>query len=74
MLDLNKEDYLSDNKINAILNENEAESWDQFETNKEKYNTETNYNEDLYTTQLDKDQLTEQEKERAAMIESVKNF
>ena len=74
MLDLNKEDYLSDNKINAILNENEAESWDQFETNKEKYNTETNYNEVLYTTQLDKDQLTEQEKERAAMIESVKNF
>jgi len=74
LLDLNKEDYLSDNKINAILNENEAESWDQFETNKEKYNTETNYNEVLYTTQLDKDQLTEQEKERAAMIESVKNF
>lgn len=73
LLDLNKEDYLSDKKISKVLNENEVENWDQFDANKEKFNVETNYDEVLYTTKLEKDKLTEEEKERAERIERVIN-
>jgi len=55
------------------LNENETENWDQFEANKEKFNLDTNYDEVLYTTKLEKDKLTDKEKERAERIERVLN-
>ena len=52
--------------MNQILeDENEDENWDQFELNKKLYNVVSTYDENLYTTKLDKNKITEEDKKFA---------
>jgi PAB1-binding protein PBP1 len=46
-------------------------NWDQFETNKMKFKVDTDYKEELYTTELDKEQIPEDFKKNAENIEKV---
>ena len=45
-----------------LEDENDDENWDQFELNKKMYNVVSTYDENLYTTKLDKDKISEEEK------------
>jgi hypothetical protein len=55
--------------INQKLeDENGDEKWDQFELNKKMYNVKSTYDENLYTTKLDKSNITEEDKRYADKI------
>ncbi len=56
---------------NIILDKDENMNWDQFEANKIKYNTDTNYKEELYTTELNADIIPDEYKMNAEVIEKV---
>ena len=45
-----------------LEDENDDENWDQFELNKKMYNVVSTYDENLYTTKLDKDKISEEDK------------
>ena len=47
------------------------DGWDQFDLNEKKYKISSNYEEVLYTTKLNKDNLTEEEKIKAEKIMKV---
>ena len=51
--------------MNKKLEDDEDENWDQFELNKKMYNVVSTYDEDLYTTKLDKNKITEEDKKYA---------
>ena len=55
---------------NNMLNP-ENQDWDQFELNEKRFNVKSDYNEVLYTTELDTNNLSEDKKERADKIEKV---
>ena len=45
-----------------LEDENDDENWDQFELNKKMYNVISTYDENLYTTKLDKNKISEEDK------------
>ena len=45
-----------------LEDENDEENWDQFELNKKMYNVVSTYDENLYTTKLDKNKISEEDK------------
>ena len=51
--------------MNKKLEDDEDENWDQFELNKKMYNVISTYDENLYTTKLDKNKITEEDKKYA---------
>ena len=51
--------------INQTLEDEEDTNWDQFELNKKVYNVISTYDENLYTTKLDKNKITEEDKKFA---------
>ena len=51
--------------MNKKLEDDEDENWDQFELNKKMYNVVSTYDENLYTTKLDKNKITEEDKKYA---------
>ena len=51
--------------INQTLEDEEDTNWDQFELNKKVYNVTSTYDENLYTTKLDKNKITEEDKKFA---------
>ena len=48
--------------MNKKLEDDEDENWDQFELNKKMYNVVSTYDENLYTTKLDKNKISEEDK------------
>ena len=57
-----------------INNKNNDEKWDQFEVNKRKYNVISTYNENLYTTVLDKNKISKELNDYADKIyNEIKN-
>ena len=54
--------------INQTLEDEEDTNWDQFELNKKVYNVISTYDENLYTTKLDKNKITEEDKKFADKI------
>ena len=50
------------------LEDNTNEKWDQFEINKKKYNVNTTYDENNYTTTLDKKNISNEQKNKAEKI------
>ena len=53
---------------------NKNEKWDQFEINKKKYNVISTYDENLYTTKLDKSKITKEQNDYAEKIyNEIKN-
>ena len=54
--------------INQTLEDEEDINWDQFELNKKVYNVISTYDENLYTTKLDKNKITEEDKKFADKI------
>ena len=50
------------------LEDNTNEKWDQFEINKMKYNVKTTYDENNYTTTLDKKNISNEQKNKAEKI------
>ena len=54
--------------INQTLEDEEDTNWDQFELNKKVYNVISTYDENLYTTKLDKNKITEEDKKFADEI------
>ncbi len=50
------------------LEDNTNEKWDQFEINKKKYNVKTTYDENNYTTTLDKKNISNEQKNKAEKI------
>ena len=54
--------------INQTLEDEEDTNWDQFELNKKVYNVISTYDENLYTTKLDKNKITEEDKKLADKI------
>ena len=48
--------------INQKLEDEEDENWDQFELNKKMYNVVSTYDENLYTTKLDENKISQEEK------------
>lgn len=54
---------------------NRNTSWDQFAINEKKFGTKTNYNEDFYTTKLDRtgSDFKERERKAAAMAQQILN-
>ena len=63
---LSLEDEINDNKNN--------EKWDQFEVNKKKYNVVSTYDENLYTTVLDKNKISKELNDYAdKIINEIKN-
>ena len=54
--------------------QNTNEKWDQFEINKKKYNVVSTYDENLYTTKLDKKKITKEQQDYADKIyNEIKN-
>ena len=51
-----------------LEDDNSDEKWDQFELNKKMYNVVSTYDENLYTTKLDKNNITEDDKKYADKI------
>ena len=51
--------------INQALEDEEDTNWDQFELNKKVYNVVSTYDENLYTTKLDKNKISEEDKKFA---------
>ncbi len=49
----------------------ENPDWDQFEENKKKFNVQSDYDFNLYTTKLDMETITQETKEKAEKIERV---
>ena len=57
-----------------INNKNNDEKWDQFEVNKRKYNVTSTYDENLYTTVLDKNKISKELNDYADKIyNEIKN-
>ena len=56
------------------LNDKNDAKWDQFEINKKKYNVVSTYDENLYTTKLDKSKITKEQNDYAEKIyNEIKN-
>ena len=51
--------------LNQKLEDENDENWDQFELNKKMYNVISTYDENLYTTKLDKNKISEEDKKYA---------
>lgn len=47
------------------------DEWDQFKSNKEKFNVSSNYEENKYTTELDKSNFSEEVRRKVERIEKV---
>jgi PAB1-binding protein PBP1 len=62
-----KESIMGDTKIEDNLNDD----WDQFEQNKNKFNVESSYQEEKYTTKLNLEEIPEELKREAEKIEKV---
>ena len=70
--EMNKYAYKS---LDDEIKENKDENWDQFEINRIKYNVVSTYDENLYTTKLDKKKISKELNDYADKISSeVKNF
>ena len=65
--ELNEEDK-NEKYFNQKLDDNEDENWDQFDLNKKMYNVVSTYDENLYTTKLDKNKISEDDKKFADKI------
>ena len=61
--ELKEED--EDKYLNQKLEDENDENWDQFELNKKMYNVISTYDENLYTTKLDKNKISEDDKKFA---------
>ena len=61
--ELKEED--KDKYLNQKLEDENDENWDQFELNKKMYNVVSTYDENLYTTKLDKNKISEEDKKYA---------
>ena len=61
--ELKEED--KDKYLNQKLEDENDENWDQFELNKKMYNVISTYDENLYTTKLDKNKISEEDKKYA---------
>ena len=57
-----KYEFSGNEKFGALEDEPNDEKWNQFEVNKQKYNVKSTYDENLYTTSLDKSKLTNEQK------------
>ena len=57
-----KEEDKNNKYINQSLEDEDDVNWDQFELNKKVYNVVSTYDENLYTTKLDKNKITEEDK------------
>lgn len=55
-----------DDKIDMSLNSNAGKAWDQFETNERLFHVKTDYDENLYTTPLDRSQPNFRQRAAAA--------
>ena len=62
--EINEEDK-NEKYFNQKLDDNEDENWDQFDLNKKMYNVVSTYDENLYTTKLDKNKISEDDKKFA---------
>ena len=62
---------IKENIDNKDITEDIPEGWDQFDLNKNKFNVNNKYDEVLYTTELDREKLTEEEKIKAEKIMRV---
>ncbi len=57
------------------LNEGYDENWDQFETNENKFNVKTTYDDKFYTTTIDENKIPQHVKSKADVIYDVnKNY
>lgn len=65
--------YFSYKDIKGNLEEI-PDGWDQFDLNEKKYQVKSDYDEIKYTTELNKENLTEEEKIKAEKIMRVKLF
>ena len=63
--EIKADDKNSNKYINQTLEDEEDTNWDQFELNKKVYNVVSTYDENLYTTKLDKNKITEEDKKFA---------
>lgn len=61
------EDHNSD-IVEDVLGNEPFDCWDQFEENRNRFGVEGTYDENLYTTPLDYNEVTEEEKKRAEIL------
>ena len=66
-----KLDFISTNLFETTLHDDDP-NWDQFEYNKEKFNVESTYSENNYTTDLNRDMISLDKKIEADKIEKVR--
>lgn len=59
-------DPVSDSNVDMSLNTNGHTSWDQFEANERLYGVKTDYNENMYTTSIDRSHPTYKQRAAAA--------
>jgi hypothetical protein len=57
------------NKLDTL--ENDEKEWNQFVSNKNKFNIESTYKENLYTTEFDVEVIPDELKQKAEIIEKV---
>ena len=54
-----------------LLDEENKENFKQFELNQDKFNIKTSYNENIYTTEIDYNNISEDLVQRAQSLENV---
>ena len=59
------------NMVNLDDHTNNKENFKQFELNEEKFNLKSSYNENIYTTEIDYNVITEDFVQRAQTLENV---
>ena len=70
----NEKNIFTNKALEDDLNDKNDAKWDQFEINKKKYNVVSTYDENLYTTKLDKSKITKEQNDYAEKIyNEIKN-
>jgi len=59
------------NRLNLNLDEEKKEDFKQFDLNSERYNVKSSYNENIYTTEIDYKQISDDLVQRAQSLENV---
>jgi PAB1-binding protein PBP1 len=72
-IDIKKEDIFNRFLDDALKDKNSEimSQWDQFLLNQDKFNVNTSYEENLYTTSFDLETIPEEVKQKAELIEKV---
>lgn len=69
---LDKDNFIVEEKLDE---NSKGKDWDQFDSNKNKFNIESTYSEERYTTELNEEEIPHEIKQNAEKIEKVKqNF